>query len=44
MGILAGDEGRFVLVLGDFGRGKSFVLREVAAQARREPAPRRSRS
>ena len=28
--ILAADEGRFVLVLGDFGRGKSFVLREVA--------------
>jgi len=30
MDILAEDEGRFVLVLGDFGRGKSFVLREVA--------------
>ena len=30
MDILAADEGRFVLVLGDFGRGKSFVLREVA--------------
>jgi WD40 repeat protein len=24
------DEGQFVLVLGDFGRGKSFALREVA--------------
>lgn len=24
------DRGRFVLVLGDFGRGKTFVLREVA--------------
>jgi hypothetical protein len=28
--VLMADEGRFVLVLGDFGRGKSFVLREVA--------------
>ena len=35
-GLLAADEGRFVLVLGDFGRGKTFALREVAAQARRD--------
>ncbi|WP_062434163.1 TIR domain-containing protein [Herbidospora daliensis] len=26
---LHGDQGRFVLVLGDFGRGKTFVLRQV---------------
>ena len=30
MSVLTADEGRFVLVLGDFGRGKSFALREVA--------------
>jgi len=28
--LLAADQGRFVLVLGDFGRGKTFALREVA--------------
>ncbi len=27
---IAADHGRFVLVLGDFGRGKTFALREVA--------------
>jgi WD40 repeat protein/uncharacterized protein YjbI with pentapeptide repeats len=27
---IAGDHGRFVLVLGDFGRGKTFALRQVA--------------
>jgi WD40 repeat protein/3',5'-cyclic AMP phosphodiesterase CpdA len=27
---VAADHGRFVLVLGDFGRGKTFALREVA--------------
>lgn len=30
LGQVAADHGRFVLVLGDFGRGKTFVLREVA--------------
>ena len=29
---LAIDAGRFVLVLGDFGRGKTFALRELARQ------------
>ncbi|AEH09276.1 MULTISPECIES: NACHT and WD40 repeat domain-containing protein [Protofrankia] len=28
--LLGQDDGRFILVLGDFGRGKSFALREVA--------------
>ncbi len=28
--LLAADDGRFVLVLGDFGRGKTFSLRELA--------------
>ncbi|HEY2762760.1 MAG TPA: TIR domain-containing protein, partial [Pseudonocardiaceae bacterium] len=28
--LLASDEGRFVLLMGDFGRGKTFALREVA--------------
>ncbi len=28
--LLAADQGRFILVLGDFGRGKTFALREVA--------------
>jgi WD40 repeat protein/3',5'-cyclic AMP phosphodiesterase CpdA len=28
--VLTADEGSFVLLLGDFGRGKSFALREVA--------------
>ncbi|MCW2914444.1 MAG: repeat protein-like protein [Actinomycetia bacterium] len=28
--LLAADHGRFLLVLGDFGRGKTFALREVA--------------
>ncbi|GAB2817614.1 hypothetical protein GCM10022221_14330 [Actinocorallia aurea] len=32
---LGGDHGRFLLLLGDFGRGKTFSLREVA---RRIPA------
>jgi WD40 repeat protein len=36
--IVAQPEGRFVLVLGDFGRGKTFALREVA---RRLPTVRR---
>ncbi|KJE19859.1 WD40 repeat-containing protein [Frankia torreyi] len=35
MRLVAEEEGRFVLVLGDFGRGKTFALREVA---RRIPA------
>lgn len=30
MALVELDEGQFVIVLGDFGRGKSFVLREVA--------------
>ncbi|MFC4532916.1 TIR domain-containing protein [Sphaerisporangium dianthi] len=33
--LLAADHGRFVLLLGDFGRGKTFALRELA---RRIPA------
>jgi len=28
--LVSGDHARFVLLLGDFGRGKTFVLREVA--------------
>ncbi|MCW2904408.1 MAG: repeat protein-like protein, partial [Streptosporangiaceae bacterium] len=28
--LLAADQGRFLLLLGDFGRGKTFALREVA--------------
>jgi WD40 repeat protein/3',5'-cyclic AMP phosphodiesterase CpdA len=28
--MLASDQGRFVLLLGDFGRGKTFLLRELA--------------
>ncbi|GII54047.1 hypothetical protein Pth03_24360 [Planotetraspora thailandica] len=35
MRLLAADHGRFMLVLGDFGRGKTFSLHEVA---RRIPA------
>ncbi|WP_279340462.1 TIR domain-containing protein [Sphaerisporangium perillae] len=35
MRLLAADHGRFVLLLGDFGRGKTFALREIA---RRIPA------
>ncbi|MGW4966231.1 NACHT N-terminal helical domain 7-containing protein [Nonomuraea sp. NPDC004186] len=35
MRLLAADHGRFMLVLGDFGRGKTFALRELA---RRIPA------
>ncbi|MFB9630293.1 NACHT and WD40 repeat domain-containing protein [Nonomuraea helvata] len=30
MRLLAADHGRFTLVLGDFGRGKTFALRELA--------------
>ena len=30
LGQVAADHGRFVLVLGDFGRGKTFALHEVA--------------
>ncbi|HEY2723087.1 MAG TPA: TIR domain-containing protein [Pseudonocardiaceae bacterium] len=30
LGLLATDEGRFVLLMGDFGRGKTFALRELA--------------
>ncbi|MGH4025068.1 MAG: pentapeptide repeat-containing protein, partial [Pseudonocardiaceae bacterium] len=33
--LVAADDGRFVLLMGDFGRGKTFALREVA---RRIPA------
>ncbi len=28
--LVATDEGRFILLMGDFGRGKTFALREVA--------------
>lgn len=35
MRVLGGDHGRFVLLLGDFGHGKTFALRELA---RRLPA------
>ncbi len=28
--LLSADDGRFVLLMGDFGRGKTFALREVA--------------
>ncbi|PPK65579.1 TIR domain-containing protein [Actinokineospora auranticolor] len=28
--LLAGDEGRFVLLMGDFGRGKTFAMRRLA--------------
>jgi WD40 repeat protein/transcriptional regulator with XRE-family HTH domain len=28
--LVGGDEGRFILLLGDFGRGKTFALRELA--------------
>ncbi|WP_084956485.1 TIR domain-containing protein [Thermoactinospora rubra] len=35
MRLLAADHGRFLLLLGDFGRGKTFALRELA---RRIPA------
>jgi WD40 repeat protein/3',5'-cyclic AMP phosphodiesterase CpdA len=28
--LLASDQGRFILLLGDFGRGKTFLLRELA--------------
>jgi WD40 repeat protein len=34
--LLSGDQGRFLLVLGDFGRGKTFALREVARRISRE--------
>ncbi|MFE6863790.1 pentapeptide repeat-containing protein [Nocardia sp. NPDC057668] len=30
MRLVTGDDGRFVLLLGDFGRGKTFALRELA--------------
>jgi WD40 repeat protein/uncharacterized protein YjbI with pentapeptide repeats len=30
MRLLATDEGRFILLMGDFGRGKTFALHEVA--------------
>ena len=30
LGQVAADHGRFILVLGDFGRGKTFALRELA--------------
>ena len=30
LSLVADDQGRFVLVLGDFGRGKTFALHEVA--------------
>lgn len=32
MRLVAIDDGRFVLVLGDFGRGKTFALRQVASR------------
>lgn len=35
LSLLAADAGRFVLLMGDFGRGKTFALRELA---RRIPA------
>jgi WD40 repeat protein len=34
--LLADDHGRFLLVLGDFGRGKTFAMREVARRISRE--------
>ena len=37
--LMTADHGRFVLVLGDFGRGKTFALREVARRIA-ETAPR----
>ncbi|WP_433733642.1 TIR domain-containing protein [Nocardia sp. CA-129566] len=30
MKVVAADHGRFILILGDFGRGKTFALRELA--------------
>lgn len=30
LSLLGGEHGRFILLLGDFGRGKTFALREVA--------------
>ncbi|WP_433526501.1 TIR domain-containing protein [Nocardia pseudovaccinii] len=30
MKVIAADHGRFILILGDFGRGKTFALRELA--------------
>jgi WD40 repeat protein/3',5'-cyclic AMP phosphodiesterase CpdA len=30
--LLGADSGRFILILGDFGRGKTFALREVASR------------
>ncbi|WP_030144851.1 TIR domain-containing protein [Spirillospora albida] len=34
--LLAADHGRFLLLLGDFGRGKTFALRELARRIPRE--------
>lgn len=39
MGLMTGDHARFALLLGDFGRGKTFALREVARRIA-ETAPR----
>ncbi|WP_239330805.1 TIR domain-containing protein [Frankia sp. CiP3] len=30
LGLLADDNGRFILLLGDFGRGKTFAMHEIA--------------
>lgn len=38
LGLLTGEEGCFAVVLGDFGRGKSFVLREVTRRIAEESA------
>lgn len=34
--LVGGDEGRFVLLLGDFGRGKTFALRELTRRVATE--------
>lgn len=36
MDLLRHDDGRFLLLLGDFGRGKTFALRELARRVPRE--------
>ncbi|MGI5132543.1 pentapeptide repeat-containing protein [Pseudonocardia sp. CA-107938] len=37
--LVTGEDGQFVLVLGDFGRGKSFALREVARRLATDGGP-----